>query len=76
MGGYPKRVTRHRIILVLAGIAATAIIAFTATMAHRVTCPPEGCAMPPWLEMQAAMLLTFAAGLGIGRLLLGGGNRV
>ncbi|HEY0958302.1 MAG TPA: hypothetical protein VGE05_03405 [Novosphingobium sp.] len=66
--------TRYRIILIFAGIAATAIIAFTTTMAHRVTCPPEGCVMPPWLEMQAAMLLTFAVGLGIGRLLLRGGN--
>lgn len=64
--------------LILSGLAATAVIALTSSMAHRpaLTAALTGSATarlpaPLWLVILAAMLLTYGLGLGIGWLLWG-----
>ena len=59
---YAGGVNSHRLILVLAGAAAVAGIAFAVILGHKAQLPP-----PAFMAM---LLVTYALGLGLGRLAL------
>lgn len=61
---YAGGVNSHRLILVLAGAAAVAGIAFAMILAHKAQVPPPA--------LIAMLLGTYGLGLGLGRLALMG----
>lgn len=67
--------TAPRLPLIFAGAAATAIIAFAATIKHGAAMCADGCAVPAWVQVEAGLLLTYAFGLGLGTLMFRGRNR-
>ena len=59
--------------LIFSGLAATAVVALTSSMAHGRALAPLliGVPAPPWLVILAAMLATYTLGLALGWLLWG-----
>ena len=75
VGGYRIGVTAYRLSLLLAGAAATVVIAFASVIAHGPALVHDGSAarlpVPLGLAMLAMLLLVYGVGVGLGWLLWG-----